>query len=352
MELLLLYLFLAIGVSFICSVSEAVLLSIRPSFIASLNENSRTAKMLQAQRDDMDKYLAAILTANTIAHTVGAAGVGAQASHVFGDEYFGIISGVLTFLILVFSEIIPKTIGATFWKQLAPLFAVIIHWMTQVLSPIVWASGQLTRLISKSGENPHTFSREEVTAMIDIGKREGVIDHGEHQMVSNILRLRQLSVRDVMTPRTVMITASEQDSVEMFFAMHAQSSFSRIPIYGIGRDDIVGYVLKTDLLIAQAKDEFERRLHEFKRTFLVISDRLTAAEGYKQLMREKSHIALIVDEYGSVQGLLTLEDIFETLIGLDIMDEMDQVEDLRALAKTLWRERITALGVKLTDESN
>ncbi|HSG60293.1 MAG TPA: hemolysin family protein [Pseudomonadales bacterium] len=351
MELLLLYLFLAIGVSFLCSVSEAVLLSTRPSFIASLDPNSRKARLLSDQQHNMDKHLAAILTANTIAHTVGAAGVGAQASYVFGDEYFGLISAVLTLLILIFSEIIPKTIGANYWKQLAGIMCVIIHWMTRLLYPLVWASGKVTQLISSSNEGLHTFSREEVTAMIDIGKREGVIDHNEHKIVSNLLMLRQLSVRDLMTPRTVLVTASRQETVAMFFSLHAESSFSRIPIYGAGHDDISGYVLKTDLLIAQANDQFDRQLHEFEREFLVISDRLTAMEGYKQLMREKSHIALVVDEYGTVQGLLSLEDIFETLIGMDIMDEMDKVEDLRALAKTLWKERITALGVDLSDVS-
>ena len=344
MTLLFLYLLLAIGVSFVCSVSEAVLLSIRPSYIASLDPNTRTAKILAKLRDNIDRPLAAILTANTIAHTVGAAGVGAQATVVFGSEYLGVTSAVLTFLILVFSEIIPKTLGATYWQALAPSVARIIQGMAISLHPIVWASEKLTRLISRSDEAQHTYSREEMKAMLNIGREEGVLDRKEHSIASNLIKLKKLSVRDIMTPRPVIFSVSGDMSVEVFFSNHAQTPFSRIPVFVDNTDDIQGYVLKTDLLIAQARDEFDRILHDFKRDFIVISDRTSASETYDRLMHDKAHIALVVDEYGAVQGVVTLEDVVETLIGLEIIDELDKVEDMQALARERWRKRMEDMG--------
>lgn len=254
-------------------------------------------------------------------------------------------SGILTFLILVFSEIIPKTLGATYWQQLAPSFGRIIHWMTVGLYPLVWMSERLTRLISRSGHSPFTFSRDEVKAMIEIGKQEGVLDSKEHEIVSNLMKLRHLSVRDIMTPRTVIFSLAKDMRVEDAVSAHAQSAFSRIPVFGDRPDDVTGYVLKTDLLIAQARDEFERHLSEFERDFLVISDGLSASQTFDQLTRAKAHIALVVDEFGTVQGLVTLEDVMETLIGLEIMDEMDKVEDMQALARRRWRQRMTDMGV-------
>jgi len=345
MTLLIFYLALAIGVSFICSVSEAVLLSVRPSYIAAMDQDSRTAILLKKLQGNLDRPLAAILTANTIAHTVGAAGVGAQASVVFGSQYLGVVSGVLTLLILVFSEIIPKTLGAVYWRQLCPLFGRLIHWLTLGLFPFVWCSEKITRLLSRSGASAFTFSRDEVEAMIQIGKEEGVLDHKEHEIVTNLMKLHHLSVRDIMTPRPVIFSVQEDTSVEDFFNAHAHSAFSRIPVYKDHNDDITGYILKTDLLIAQARDEFHRTLGEFKRDFLVIPDSVSASDIYDRLMRQKLHIALVVDEYGTVQGLVTLEDVVETLIGLEITDEMDKVEDMQALARSRWMERMQAMGI-------
>lgn len=350
MTLLLLYLSLAIGVSFICSISEAVLLSIRPSYIAAMDPEKKTAKILKGLRDNLDRPLAAILTANTIAHTVGAAGVGAQAAVVFGSEYLGLISAILTFLILVFSEIIPKTLGAVYWQELAPLFGRVIYLMIVILKPFVWCSEKLTRIIARSGESGFTFSRDEVQAMIEIGHNEGVLEAKEHKIASNLMKLKSLSVRDIMTPRPVVFSAPQDMAVKAFFDKHVQTPFSRIPIYAENSDEITGYILKTDLLIAQARDEFDRTLQEFKRDFLVIPDNLSASDGYDKLMRMKVHIALVVDEYGSVQGILSLEDIVETLIGLEIMDEMDKVEDMQTLARTRWRKRMQEMGVKLDEK--
>ncbi|WP_300375372.1 hemolysin family protein [Henriciella sp.] len=346
MTLLIIYLCLAIGVSFFCSIAEAVLLSVRPSYIATLEERgARGARTLAKVRSNIDRPLAAILTANTIAHTVGAAGVGAQSAIVFGNAYLGVTSGVLTLLILVFSEIIPKSLGAAHWQSLAPTMAVLIRWLTLLLLPAVIIFEALTRLIARTSGNQPTFSRDEMQAMAKIGAREGEIGSQEHSIVSNVMKLNVLSVRDIMTPRPVIFSAHEDMSVDDFFAEHAQKPFSRIPIYENEADSINGYVLKNDLLLAQARDAFDNKLASFRRDFLVLPDFLTASQAFGSLMEDKSHIALVVDEYGTVQGLLTLEDVIETLVGLEITDELDVVENMQTLARKRWRERIARMGI-------
>ncbi|MBK5911007.1 hemolysin [Rhodothalassium salexigens] len=344
--LLLLYLAVALGFSFFCSIAEAVLLSVRPAYVASLEEKGAAgSKALARLRDNLDRPLAAILTLNTIAHTVGAAGVGAEAAAVFGSGYVGVTSAVLTFLILVFSEIIPKTLGATYWPQLAPVMAPMIEALVVLLWPFVWMSRLITRLLARGGESAFTFSRDELKSMAEIGAREGHIDTKELRIVTNLMRLHRLSVRDIMTPRPVMVMVPEGMSVRAFFEAHADVPFSRLAVYGDNRDDVTGYVMKDDLLIAQAADEFERRLAEFKRGFPTIPDQSSVSEVFERLVRERWHIAFVLDEYGTVQGLVTLEDVVETLIGLEITDEHDTVENMQALAHDRWRSRVSALGI-------
>jgi CBS domain containing-hemolysin-like protein len=352
MSLLIFYLFLAVGISFFCSISEAVLLSIRPSYIAALNNNKkRGAAILKELNDNLDRPLAAILTANTISHTMGAAGVGAQAALIFGNEYIGIISAILTIVILVFSEIIPKTIGATYWKQLAPTFGVLIHWMIKILFPMVWLSEKITKFMSGGKASAFTFSRDEMKAMVEIGREEGLLNQEEHQIFINLIRLRKIIVRSIMTPRTVIFSLSQDMTVDEFFKTHADKPFSRIPVYNHNQDDIVGYILKVDVLTAQAGDDHVRKLADFKRDFLTFSDKITAFEAYTQLVYEKSHIALIVDEYGTVQGLITLEDVVETIIGFEITDELDTVEDMQILAQKRWEKRMDTLGIKVENNN-
>ena len=346
MTLLILYLCLALGVSFFCSIAEAVLLSVRPSYIAALEKKDGFgAATLTRLKDNLDRPLAAILTANTIAHTVGAAGVGAQTAVVFGSGYLGLASGGLTLLVLVFSEIIPKTLGATYWPSLAPTMGVLIAWLTRALYPIVIVSEQLTRLLSRSGAQGLTVSRDEMQAMAEIGAREGSLDAREHAVIRNLMKIGRLSVRDIMTPRPVIFSAPATMTVSDFFAAHADQPFSRIPLREGTAGVIGGYVLKTDLLVAQARDAFDTPLAEFRRAFPIVPDVLTASEAFDRLTRETSHIALVVDEFGTVQGIVTLEDVFETLIGLEITDELDTVEDMQALARQRWRERMQTIGV-------
>jgi len=313
MTLLFFFLFLAVFVSFLCSVCEAVLLSIRPAYIATLETTNPTlAKKLKSLIDNIDRPLAAILTANTISHTMGAAGVGAQATVVFGNEYLGVISAVLTLVILVFSEIIPKTLGATYWQKLAPAISKIIQWMIWGLFPLVWLSEKLTKFMSGGHASPFTFSRDEVKAMVDIGKNEGVFNEEEHVVFTNMMKIRHISVRDIMTPRSVVFSLSGETTVEQYFTEHPKSAFSRVPLYSSSQDDIKGYALKVDILAALAS---------------------------------QTHIALVLDEYGSVQGLVTLEDVIETIMGLEITDELDTVEDMQILARNQWRKRMKLMGV-------
>ena len=346
MTLLIFYLLLAVGVSFVCSISEAVILSVRPSYIAALErQGRRRARILKKLTDNLDRPLAAILTLNTVAHTVGAAGVGAEAARVFGSQYLGLTSAILTLLILVVSEIIPKTIGAMYWQRLAPGFGVFIDGMTRLLYPFVWISEKITRLLSPANTESYTFSRDEIEAIAEIGASEGLLESKELNIVKNLLQLSQLSIRDIMTPRLVVFSLPENLTVGEFFSTHAKQPFSRIPIYRTDLNDTDSYVLKTDLLLAQANEEFHISLAKFKRDLAVIPDALSASDCFDRLLRERSHIALVVDEYGSAQGLVTLEDVIETLIGLEITDELDRVEDMQVLARERWRKRMVEIGV-------
>ena len=346
LTLLIFYLLLAICVSFFCSIAEAVLLSVRPSYIGTLEASGRPgAKVLKKLTDNLDQPLSAILTLNTVAHTVGAAGVGAQASAVFGSEYLGVTSAILTLLILVLSEIIPKTIGATYWQALAPSFGTMINFITRALYPFVWMTKKITRLISRSDASALTFSRDEMEAMAEIGADEGILETKELKIVKNLMQLNSLSIKDIMTPRPVVFCVPETMTVQDFFSQHAQKPFSRIPVYGRNMDDVTGYVLKTDLFLAQAKDQFDLPLSEFRRELMMIPNVLSASNCFDRLMHEKNHAALVIDEYGSMRGLVTLEDVMETLIGLEITDELDKVEDMQVLARQRWRERMKAIGV-------
>ncbi|MBT8472814.1 MAG: HlyC/CorC family transporter [Marinicaulis sp.] len=345
MLLLFAYLALAIVVSFLCSIAEAVLLSVRPAYVTALERSGAPgASALSNLRANLDRPLAAILTLNTISHTVGAAGVGAQAAIVFGNQYLGVVSAVLTLLILVFSEIIPKTLGATYWKSLAPVTGVTLMWITKVMHPIITMSEWLTRRLSRGGASAFTFSRDEMEAMADIGAEEGVLEEREREIVANLMSLDNISIRTIMTPRSVLFSAPRTMTVAAYFEAHAEEPFSRIAIYRDNPDDVDAYVLKAEIFAAQAKDEHERRLEEFARPFPVIPDVVTVFRAFEQLVRDSAHAALVVNEYGDLQGLVTLEDIIETLVGLEITDELDTVEDMQVLARRRMKRRTLESG--------
>ncbi len=345
MALLISYVLLALGVSFLCSIMEAVLLSITPSFLEmKVQEGSHTAAKLYALKLDIDRPLAAILSLNTVAHTVGAAGAGAQAVIVFGDAAIAIFSAILTLLILVLSEIIPKTLGAIYWRQLShPVTAVLVPtiWITW---PLVKLSQAITRLLS-SGERRDSMSREEISAMADIGEEQGLLEASESRIIRNLFRFSSLRVKDIMTPRIVVFALPESLTVREVVEDHQEFRFSRIPIYTETRDDVTGYVLKDDILLKAAQDKGDVTLRELKRDMLVVPDALPLHELFERMLDRLEHIALVVDEYGGVGGVVSMEDVVETLLGLEIVDEVDSAEDMQHLARRQWLSRARRLGI-------
>lgn len=345
MTLLIFYLLLAIGVSFICSILESVLLSLTPAFIAERVQNEPDlGRRLEQLKTDIDQPLAAILSLNTIAHTVGATGVGAQAVRVFENLSVGVISAVLTLMILVFSEIIPKTLGARFWRQLAVPLTPVLTVVMWLMAPLVWMSRGLTRLLAGAGAGP-SVSRAEFVALAELGRSEGVIASGEARILQRLMRFREIRVDDVMTPRTVMFSQSAAITVDEFINDTERLRFSRIPIYDGEPDAIIGHVLKSDILLAAAQDRFDLALSELKRDTLSVPESLSLRRGFEMLVERGDHMALVVDEYGTVEGLVTIEDAVETLLGLEIVDETDANRDMRQLAREVRDERARAMGL-------
>ena len=350
MGLLALYVALAIGVSFLCSIMEAVLLSVTPSYVAALErKGSAVGEQLHQYKDNVDRPLAAILSLNTIAHTVGAAGVGAQAALVFGEAYTGIIAAILTLLILVLSEIIPKTLGAVYWRALTPSVVRLLTATIIAMWPLVKLSQGITHLLSQEEEET-AFSREEFTAMAELGEEEGVFEEKESRILRNLFRFNSLRVKDVMTPRTVIFDLPENTTIGEVVEEHDEFRFSRIPVYDDDPDDITGYVLKDEMLLRAAQEEFDVTLEEMARDILVVHETLPLPDLLERLLDRLEHIALVVDEYGGVAGVVTMEDVVETLLGLEIVDEADSVEDMQALARKQWFKRARELGM-VSDEA-
>ena len=345
MFLLITYVLIALVFSFLCSIAEAVILSVTPAYMAlQEQEGEASAKLLKVLKADVNKPLAAILTLNTIAHTMGAAGAGAQAAIVFGSAYLGVTSAVLTLLILVFSEIIPKTLGAHYWRQLAPVTAYSLRALIWVLYPFVVLAEKLTGGMVES-TTLTGFSRGEFAAMADVSAEEGVLAERESEILKNLLQLRITRVQDVMTPRTVLFSLPGTTTVDGFFQEHEDNPFSRIPIYPEDPDKVNGFVLRGDLLLALASGESDNELLNYRRDMLVLPETISLANAFNQVMTEDAHIALVVDEYGDLQGILTLEDILETLLGLEIVDEEDATVDMRELARKKWKKRAEKMGV-------
>ena len=345
MILLVTYVLIAILFSFACSIFEAVLLSVNPAHIALLEkEGNQSGVLLKSLKKDVSKPLAAILTLNTIAHTIGAAGAGAQAAVVFGNGYIGIVSAILTLLILVFSEIIPKTLGTTFWRQLAPLTAFSLKYLIIILYPFVKISELITSKISgEKGVN--SFSRAEFAAMADISSEDGLILKQESIFLKNLLSLEGTLVEDAMTPRTVIFSVSQKLTVEEFFHKHDQSPFSRIPIYDGDREAINGYVFKSDILLAQARGNCESLLKNYCRTLPAMLEETPLSHALNKMLSQRVHVILVVNEYGGVEGMLTLEDVLETMLGFEIVDEKDKTIDMQKEAKKLWKRKGRKTGI-------
>ncbi|HMP28920.1 MAG TPA: CNNM domain-containing protein [Saprospiraceae bacterium] len=339
MTLLLVYLFIALFTSFLCSIMEAVLLSVPISYLKSRHEaGDEGANSMIIMKEDIDKPLSAILSLNTVAHTVGAAGVGAQATKVFGEASFGIVSAILTILILVLTEIIPKTLGANFSKELVGISSRIIKGMMFLTYPLVWVSSILTKLLSRD-KAELTTSREEISALASIGTQEGIFADKENKIIQNLIQLKGLKIRDVMTPRIVVVTASEDMTLQEFLKNKEFLHFSRIPIYQDNKDNITGYVFRELVFEKLAEDQFDLKLKDIKREIISFPENITLFDAWEILLMKKEHISLVIDEYGGMDGITTIEDIIESLLGFEIVDEKDREDDMQKYALKRWHEK-------------
>lgn len=339
MVLVLLYLTIALAISFLCSVLEAVLLSTPMSFITMKEtEGTKGAKLLKKLKQDIDKPISAILSLNTIAHTVGAAGVGAEATKVFGEAYFGLISTILTILILVLSEIIPKTVGARYWRSLAVPSASILQGMIIVCYPFVILSQFITKLVS-DGKQAQSVSREEVSAMATVGAEEGVLKVEENKMIQNMLKLSNITAEQIMTPRVVVAYISSEKSLKELYEDKECKSYSRIPVYNESDDYITGYILRQTVLEKLAEDKFDLKLSEIVRPVLMFQGTDSVSAVWEKMLEKKEHISVIIDEYGCFRGIVTMEDIIETVLGFEIVDENDPIDDMQELARQRWNKR-------------
>lgn len=358
MTTLILWATVSIFFSFLCSILEAVLLSITPTFInLKKQEGKDYAFTLDTLKKDVDKPLIAILTLNTIAHTLGAMMVGIEAEKLpfklefFGINTVGIVSAIMTFLILVASEIIPKTIGATYWENLTSFTATALTILIFPLkwTGILWLLQLTTKLIGGKGHGS-VFSRENFIQMTDMAQQEGVFQENESKIIKNLLTFKQVLAKDVMTPRTVIQTENQDTTVEDFFNRNLNLRFSRIPIFSENPDDIKGLVLKDEIFKEMALDNGTKKLSELKRNIIVVHRGMPIPQLFEKLVESKNHMALVVDEYGSVSGIVTMEDVIETLLGLEIMDESDNVSDLQILARKSWESRAKKLGILDDDD--
>jgi len=339
------YAAVALGFSFLCSVAEAVLLSVSPSYIAKLErEGKRSARLVKKAKADIDRSLAGILTLNTIAHTIGAGGAGAEAAAYFGSNYVGIAMVVLTLLILFLSEIIPKTVGALYWRRLAPAAARFVQLLIWGLYPLILISERLTRWLTR-GKTVGRFSREEFTALADIGAETGHLDPKESRILKNLFRFPSLCAEDIMTPRTVVFALQQDSTVHEVMQAHAEISFSRIPIYAANRDEITGFVLKTDILLDEHRNEGKTRLRDLRRDIRAVAETTPLGQVLEELLDNRAHILLVVDQFGAMDGIVTLEDVVETLIGIEIVDEADKIDDMRRLARQRWEQRMQRIGI-------
>lgn len=335
--------------SFLCSIWEAVLLSVTPSYVSRMQkDHPGIGQMLFHFKEDIDRPLSAILTLNTIAHTVGAIGVGVEAGKLFGATkldlvlfeltYESVIAGAMTLAILILSEIIPKTIGATYWKKLTVFTVRSLRILVVVLAPFIWLSNGITRSVKRKGTRS-VFSRADVAAMADAGLKSGAIDSEEKAIIQNLLQLENLKVKDIMTPRSVILSLDEDRNLGDIYIEHNPFQFSRIPVYKENSDNVTGFVLKDKILENLADDKHALKLAEIRREIVFVQDNWSVARLLDTLILERQHMVMVADEFGTIVGLVSMEDVIETLFGLEIVDESDKVEDLQKLARSNWIKR-------------
>jgi len=349
-NLLIIFSTLAIVVSFLCSLLEAVLLSITPSYAQlKLQEGGPIGRQLEKFKSNVDRPLAAILTLNTIAHTVGAIGVGDQAAKIWSDTnpmMTGVIVPTAMVLgILILSEIIPKTLGANHWQKLVPFTVATLKVIIFMLYPLVWVSQIITRILKKD-KSQSVFSHSEFLAMAEIGVTEGAVEKQDSEIIGNLLRMQKVRVKDIMTPRVVVRLAPEDQSIKDFYKLAGELPFSRIPLYeGSENEHISGYCLKSEVLESLVLGSGDEALSTIKRVIHAVHESLPLKDMFDHFLEKREHIALVVDEYGGMEGIVTMEDVMETLLGMEITDESDDTVDMQVLARKNWEKRARRIGL-------
>ncbi|MBR3093064.1 MAG: HlyC/CorC family transporter [Bacteroidaceae bacterium] len=339
MNLIIIYVLITVVVSAMCSILESALLSTPLSYVTTLeSKNHPKAKRLRLYKEDIDRPISAILTLNTIANTAGAALVGAQATQVFGNAFVGVTSAVFTLLILVFSEIIPKTIGADYWRKIILPASSIIRVLIIITYPIVLLLQWITGLVT-SDNRPAAVSREEVSAMVTVGAEEGVLEKKENKMIQHLLKLDEITAEEIMTPSVVVDLVNEKMTVRDFYKKEEYSKHSRIPVYTDTDDYVSGYVLRQAVLERLAEDKFNTTLAELARPILTFEEETPVSKIWESLLEKKEQISAILDEYGGFRGLVTMEDVIETMLGFEIVDERDSVVDMQELAIQQWQKQ-------------
>jgi CBS domain containing-hemolysin-like protein len=355
MELLIFYVLLALGVSFLCSILEAVFFSVSPGFIQQeISAGKKYATKLSKMKKNVDEPLSAILTLNTVAHTMGAAGAGAQWNLLYDNKGEAIFAAILTLLVLILSEIIPKTLGAKLWRQLAAPSTAVLSIMIWTLTYPMKLLKLITRVIGGHDKN-HGVSRAELSAMAEVATMSGGLEDEESQILQNLLLFKFTQVRDIMTPRTVVYAVSDLKEIDETLQESMQKPFSRIPLYSTSRDNMIGFILKSDLMSAKLLNELEgKTLSDFMRPIKAVNSNDSIFHAFKLMTQEAQHIMLVIDEFGGMEGVVTMEDIVETLLGMEIVDEADKNADMQVLARNLWKKRAQVMGIdpaiKSTDE--
>jgi CBS domain containing-hemolysin-like protein len=345
MTLLFVYLLFALLISFLCSIAESVLLSVSASYVKAIKDKEKkSTKLLKKFKVDVNKPLSSILVFNTIANVVGAAGVGTQATLLWGETIFGYVSATLTILLLFFSEIIPKSIGARYWRKLAVPVALIINLMIFAVFPIVLVSNKIMQAIL--GKNPQkTVNRDEVAALTEIGSEEGIFAESESKTIKNMIQSSYIKACKVMTPRTVVVAVEGSTPLNKFFDKQRNRNYTRFPVYKNNSDNIIGYALRYDITDKLVKNEGDMQVRNICRPVVICYENINILKLLNIMVEKKEQIAVLIDEYGGMSGLITIEDIIETIFGLEIIDERDQYTDLQELAKKRWCARAKKINV-------
>ena len=347
MALLFIYLGVALLFSFLCSILEAALLSTTPIFIRiKLKEGRKYARRLDHYKRNIDLPLSAILTLNTFAHTIGAAGVGSQVQEIWGNEYLAIASIILTLIILIGSEIIPKTLGALYWKELSRFTVNALQIMIySPLYPFIILTNFITRRLRHGKSDRASISEMEYRAITDSVIEEGVMEDEESRILLNLMKFKDILVKSIMTPQIVIQAADESTTIQKFYELNREARFSRIIVYQGDIHHFTGFVLKDEVMERIIENRGEEALKSIARPIIPVNEDAPIVRLFSKLIEQQVHIAIVVDEYGMVSGLVTMEDLFETLIGLEIVDEMDDVEDMQVLARKAWEVRAKKLGL-------